>query len=128
MLSAFQWGWGAPIAGGAQWQSWISLDDWVRACAHALDTSDLRGALNLVAPYPVQQLEFAETLGDVLRRPTVLPLPAWPLRAVLGQMADEALLASQRVMPRALIDSGFRYLHPSLEKAFRHVLGRQSCL
>ena len=128
MLPAFQWGLGGPIAGGAQWQSWISLDDWVRACAHVMDTPAACGPLNVVAPHPVQQLEFADTLGQVLRRPTVLPLPAWPLRLVLGQMADEALLASQRVMPRTLLHLGFKFLHPSLEKAFRHVLGRQSLL
>ena len=85
---------------------------------------ELSGAINLTAPEPVRQKEFARILGDVISRPTIIPLPAPILRLALGQMADEALLASSRVLPGRLSESGFEFLHPSLEKALSYVLGR----
>ncbi len=124
MLPAFRVGLGGPIGNGRQWQSWISVDDWVRACAHALDTDALSGPVNLCAPWPVPQREFAEILAGVLHRPSLIPTPAWVLRTIFGEMAEEALLAGARVRPEKLAASGFSFLHPSLEKALRQVLGK----
>lgn len=124
MLPAFRAGLGGPLGDGRQWQSWISVDDWVRACAHGLDTEELNGPVNLCASCPVPQREFAEVLASVLHRPSLFPTPAWGLRTLFGEMADEALLASARVLPRKLVASGFSFLHPSLEKALRQVLGK----
>ncbi len=128
MLPAFQFGAGGPMAGGRHWHSWISADDWVQACAHCLDTESVAGPVNVCAPWPERQRDFAEMLASVLQRPAVLPTPAWPMRLAFGEMADEALLASVRVTPRTLTESGYRFLHPSLEKGLRHVLGKQSGL
>jgi NAD dependent epimerase/dehydratase family enzyme len=104
--------------------SWIALDDLVGAIHHALSTDDLAGPVNAVAPAPVRNATFARELGRVLRRPAVLPTPAFVLRLALGEMADELLLASSRIEPRRLEESGFRFLHPELEGALRFELGR----
>ena len=124
MLPAFSAGVGGPLGDGTQWMSWIGLEDWMRACAHALQETSLTGPVNLVAPAAVQNGFFARTLGEVLRRPAILPVPAVVLQMLLGQMADEALLASTRVAPRRLEESGFKFLHPTLENTLRHVLGK----
>ncbi|WP_221032524.1 TIGR01777 family oxidoreductase [Actomonas aquatica] len=128
MLLPFRLGLGGPMAGGKMDQSWISLDDWLRACTFALENDAISGPMNLTAPWPVPQEEFADTLGSVLNRPAVLPLPRWPLQLALGEIADEALLADARVHPTVLSQNGFNFLHPSLEKALRHVLGRNTGL
>lgn len=114
-------GLGGPLGGGAQYWSWITIDDEVRALRHLIDT-DVEGPVNLAAPTAVPQREFAEVLGDVLHRPTVLPTPAFALRAVLGQMGDELLLDSLRVVPGALDRSGFEFGHPVLKDALESVL------
>lgn len=125
LLPAFRLGLGGPVGAGRQWWSWISIDDLVGAIGHALTEDGLRGALNAVAPRPETSAEFARVLGLVLRRPARLPAPAWALRLALGRgLADEALLASQRVRPAALRASGYRFRHESLEAALRHLLGR----
>jgi NAD dependent epimerase/dehydratase family enzyme len=80
--------------------------------------------VNLVAPDAVTNAEFTKTLGRVLRRPAVLPVPAFALRLLLGEVADQMLLASTRVRPSRLLDSGYRFRHPRLEAALRHLLGR----
>ena len=84
----------------------------------------LRGPLNVVAPQPVTNREFTRTLGRVLRRPAILPAPAFALRGAFGEMADALLLASAVVVPERLQAAGYRYLHPELEPALRHTLGR----
>ena len=124
MLTPFRLGAGGPVGGGAQWVSWIAIDDLVAAILHALDTASLAGAVNAVAPEPVQNRELARTLGRVLGRPALLPLPAFAARLLLGQMADELLLASARVEPARLQATGFAFRHPTLEDALRHELGR----
>jgi uncharacterized protein len=123
MLTPFRLGAGGPVGSGAQWVSWIALDDLVGAILHALETESLAGAVNAVAPEPVQNRELARTLGRVLRRPAILPLPAFAARLLLGQMADELLLASARVEPARLQATGFTFGHPTLEDALRHELG-----
>lgn len=125
MLTPFRLGLGGRMGDGRQWLPWISIDDEVGAIAHALVSDRLRGPVNAVAPIPVTNAEFAATLARVLRRPAILPVPAFALRAALGRgLADEALLASQRVRPAALAASGYRFRHENLEAALRHVLGR----
>lgn len=125
LLPAFRVGLGGPLGMGCQWLSWISVDDLIGVIGHALATESLRGPLNAVAPAPATSAEFAHTLGRVLGRPAVLPVPAWALRLALGRgLTDEGLLASQRARPSALVASGYRFRHENLEAALRHVLGR----
>ena len=125
MLLPFRLGLGGRVGDGLQWWSWISIDDVVGAIGHALAVESLRGPLNAVAPAPVTSGDFARTLARVLGRPAPLPAPAWALRAALGRgLADEALLASQRVRPSALAATGYRFRHENLEAALRHVTGR----
>jgi uncharacterized protein (TIGR01777 family) len=123
MRRLFGLGCGGPLGNGRQWMSWIALDDLVFAIAHCLARDDVRGPVNAVAPGAVTQLEFARTLGRVLRRPAWVPAPRAALRLVLGrEMADELLLASQRVEPRRLLATGYAFRFPALEPALRHVL------
>jgi uncharacterized protein (TIGR01777 family) len=124
MLTPFRLGAGGPVGSGAQWVSWIALDDLVRAILHALATDSLAGAVNAVAPEPVTNRALARTLGRVLRRPALLPLPAFAARLLLGQMADELLLASARVEPARLRAGGFAFHLTPLETALRHELAR----
>jgi hypothetical protein len=124
MLKPFRLGLGGVIGDGAQWMSWIALDDVIGAIRHALATDALRGPVNVVAPAPVTNAEFTRTLGRVLGRPTLVPLPAFAARLALGEMADELLLASQRVVPARLQAGGYRFRHSTLEDALRAALGR----
>ncbi len=122
MLPPFRLGLGGKIGSGAQYMSWISLDDLVGVICQGLEDDVLTGAVNAVAPGPVTNLEFTRTLGRVLSRPTILPLPAFAARLMLGEMAQELLLASARVVPDKLIAAGYRFQHSSLEAALRSVL------
>jgi uncharacterized protein (TIGR01777 family) len=124
MLLPFQLGAGGRVGSGRQFWSWISIDDAAGAIHHAILTESLSGPVNVVAPEPVSNREFTRVLGKVLRRPTVLPLPAFAARAGLGEMANELLLASTRVEPRVLQQSGYEFRQPTLESALKHVLGR----
>ncbi len=124
MLPAFQAGVGGRMGQGDQWMSWIGIDDVLGALHHALLTDGLRGPVNLTAPNPVRNAEFAQVLGRVLHRPTVLPAPAPALRLAMGEMADELLLAGARVLPERLRETGYQFRQPELEQALRHVLGR----
>jgi NAD dependent epimerase/dehydratase family enzyme len=94
------------------------------AILHALTTETLRGPVNAVAPQAITNREFTKTLGRVLGRPTLFPMPACTARLAFGQMADELLLASQRVEPAKLLASGYRFRFPELEGALRHLLGK----
>jgi uncharacterized protein (TIGR01777 family) len=124
MLPPFLLGAGGPLGSGRQWVSWISVDDAVGVVHHALFTEGLAGPVNTAAPEPVTSRSFAATLGRVLGRPAVLPVPAPVLKLLFGEMADTALLASQRLSAERLLASGYRFRHPTLEAALRHVLGR----
>ncbi|MCK6439611.1 MAG: TIGR01777 family oxidoreductase [Planctomycetes bacterium] len=123
MLPAFKFGLGGRLGSGKQYMSWIAMDDMVRGIEFALDQSSLRGPVNFTAPNPVTNAEFTNTLARVLRRPAFLPVPALALRAIFGEMAKEALLASTKVQPRKLQDSGFSFEYTMLESALRHLLG-----
>lgn len=122
LLTPFRLGLGGPIGSGRQWMSWISLEDHVRAMEHALATTTMAGAANLVAPNPVRSAEFAATLGHVLSRPAIIPLPAFALELAFGEMAQATLLAGQRAIPKALLGVGFGFRTPTLEAALRAML------
>jgi hypothetical protein len=125
LLPPFRMGLGGPFGSGRQWMSWIALDDLIGALLHALRSNALHGPVNLVGPNPVANAEFARTLGQVLSRPAFLPVPAFALKLVLGsERAEELLLVSQRIEPRRLQKTGFRFAYPDLEPALRHVLER----
>ncbi|OGR93544.1 MAG: TIGR01777 family protein [Elusimicrobia bacterium RIFCSPLOWO2_01_FULL_59_12] len=124
MLVPFKLGVGGKIGPGNQYMSWIAIDDVLGAVLHALSNPVLKGPVNVVAPDPVTNLAFTKTLGRVLWRPTIVPLPAFAARLAFGEMADELLLASQRVEPRMLHKSGYAFRYPELEGALRHLLNR----
>lgn len=124
MLPPFRLGLGGPIGSGEQFMSWIAIDDVIGAVLHALASADLSGPVNTVAPNPVTNREFATTLGRVLSRPALLPLPAFAVKLLFGEMGEELLLSSTRVQPERLKQSGYEFRFPELEGALRHVLGR----
>jgi uncharacterized protein len=123
-LPLFKFGLGGKMGSGDQWQSWISIDDEVGAIAHLL-TADTTGPVNLTAPNPVTNLEFTKTLGDVLHRPTFVPIPKFGPKLLLGgELADNLLFSGQKVLPRVLeADDGFTFQHPDLATALRALLG-----
>lgn len=124
MLPLFKVGVGGRFGNGRQWMSWISLTDEVRAIEHLL-TSDVTGPVNLTAPNPVRNADFADTLGAVLKRPTWLPVPAFGPKLLLGgELADALLFDGQRVHPGVLASDGFTFEHPDLASALRAELGR----
>ncbi|HET6764614.1 MAG TPA: TIGR01777 family oxidoreductase [Longimicrobiaceae bacterium] len=117
MLPPFRLGVGGRLGSGRQWMSWISLEDTVGAIRFCMEHEEVSGPVNVVGPAPVRNDEFAATLGTVLGRPAVLPVPAFALRLLFGEMADGAILASQRAFPRKLTDHGYRFRHPTLSGA-----------
>ena len=124
MLAPFRLGLGGRIGNGRQWMSWIALDDVVGCIHHALATDSLHGPVNAVGPNPVTNREFTKTLGKVLWRPTLFPMPGFMARLAFGEMANDLLLASTRVLPKVLLDSSYRFLYGDLESALRHLLGK----
>lgn len=122
MLAPFRLGLGGRIGDGRQYMSWISLDELTGVYGYALRTETLAGPVNVVTPNPVTNADFTRTLGRVLRRPTVFPLPAFAARLALGEMADELLLASARVQPAKLLATGYVFRFAELEGALRHML------
>jgi uncharacterized protein (TIGR01777 family) len=123
MLPLFRLGLGGKLGSGRQWMSWISLADAVAAILFAMDSDSLAGPVNLVAPQPVTNAKFTQALGRAVHRPAILPAPAFALRLALGAMADEALLASARVVPTKLTAAGFQFAHPTVESALAAALG-----
>lgn len=123
MMKPFRFGVGGRLGSGKQWQAWITLSDVVAAIRLAIENSALSGAVNVVAPRAVQNAEFARELGRAMRRPAILPTPAFALRIALGEeMADELLLVSQRVTPARLEGCGYKFAHPELRDALSAVL------
>ena len=126
MLTPFRLGVGGRIGSGRQWMSWIALDDVLGSISHALASDSVRGPVNAVAPNPVTNRQFTKVLGGVLWRPTILPMPGFMARLAFGEMADELLLASTRVVPRALHASHYQFRYGDLEGGLRHLLGKVS--
>jgi len=114
----FRLGLGGPLGNGRRWMSWISEADAVGAAIFALHIQTLSGPVNAVAPNPVTNAAFTRALGRAVHRPAILPAPAFALRLAFGQMADEALLASTRVLPTRLLGAGFQFQYPTLPEAF----------
>jgi NAD dependent epimerase/dehydratase family enzyme len=121
MVLPYRLGLGGKLGSGQQWVSWIGLRDLVRAMEFCLHCEAIQGPVNFVSPHPVRQAEFAEHLATVLSRRAWLAQPAWLLKLVLGTMADEVLLSSQRVEPKALLSHHFSFedawIQPALQKA-----------
>jgi uncharacterized protein (TIGR01777 family) len=122
MLPLFRVGLGGKLGSGEEWMSWITLDDLLSGIFHVVEQAELQGAVNFVAPVPVRNTEFTRVLGEVLHRPTLVPAPAFALRAAFGEMADAALLSSARVLPEKLRASGFRFQHGNIETALKALL------
>ncbi|MCP4903326.1 MAG: DUF1731 domain-containing protein [bacterium] len=118
----FRLGFGGPIGRGLQWWPWIAMDDVIGSIHHSLQNPEVKGPLNLTSPQHVRCRHFAQTLGKVLRRPSLLTLPASAARLELGEMADSLLLASTRAHPAGLLDSGYEFRIPELEDAIRDAL------
>lgn len=123
MLPAFQMGAGGNIGSGQQWMSWVSCEDVVGAIHHIVTHPELAGPINAVAPQAVTNSRFTAVLGGVLHRPTVLSVPEFAAHLLLGEMADNLLLASALVTPRKLLDSGYTFRHAALEPMLRGLLG-----
>lgn len=120
MLLPFQLGAGGRVGSGRQYWSWIDLDDVVAAIRHSIESDGVYGPVNLVSPHPATNAEFTKVFGKVLRRPTIFPMPAFAARLALGQMANDLLLASARVIPRKLQETGFEFRFTDLAAALRH--------
>lgn len=124
LLTPTKLGLGGRLGSGKQWWSWVGIDDVVGAIYHALAVPEVRGPVNVVAPNPVTNAEFTGLVGSVLRRPTLLPAPAFALRVALGEMADALLLSSTRVRPRRLQETGYEFRQPDLRGCLEQLLGR----
>lgn len=122
MLTPFRLGMGGVVGSGKQWMSWVSLDDVVDIINYALENENVRGAVNNVSPNPVTNEEFTKTLGSVLYRPTILPLPEFAVNLVFGEMGDALLLDSTRVIPKRLTDSGYTFKFTDLKRALEHAV------
>ncbi len=126
MLPAFKMGLGGPLGSGRQYWSWISLEDVVGLFHHACVTEGLRGSVNATSPGPVTCREFVRELGRAVRRPAVLPAPAFVLKAFMGEGAGPLVLASCRALPERALESGYEFVHPELREALEEMLGREA--
>jgi uncharacterized protein (TIGR01777 family) len=125
MLPAFRAGVAGRMGSGRQYWSWTTLRDVVGAISYALTNVNLSGPVNLVAPNPVANAEFTRALAHALHRPAIVPMPATAVRLAFGEMGEETILASQRVQPNKLLESGYQFQDPELDGALRNVLGSE---
>lgn len=123
LIPIFRLGAGGPIGGGRQWISWIARTDAVRGLAWLALESSLGGPVNLTAPEPARNADFVRTLGRVLNRPAIAPVPAFAVKALYGRMGEETVVGGQRVLPARLLEAGFQFRLPNLEAALRYELG-----
>ncbi len=123
MLPAFRLGIGGRLGSGAQYFPWVHREDIAAIFHWLLEHDEAAGAYNASAPQPVTNAEFTEALGQALGRPTLLPMPAVAMRVLFGQMADELLLSSERMVPKRLLEAGFEFRYPRLEAALKSILG-----
>ncbi|MGO8797133.1 MAG: TIGR01777 family oxidoreductase [Candidatus Sulfotelmatobacter sp.] len=124
MLLPFKLGLGGRTGSGQQWMSWIDVQDMVGAIHHILKNDLIQGAVNLVAPKPVRNAEFAKTLASVLSRPAIFPMPAFAVKAIFGEMGDALLLGSQKVEPGKLISSGYPFRYRDLRASLHGLLNK----
>ena len=122
MLTPFKLGAGGRLGSGKQWMPWIALEDVTRAIRFVIANEQLSGAVNVVAPNPVENAEFTRILARALHRPAILPAPTFALRLALGEMADELLLASQRACPERLLAAGYAFRFDTLDTALAAIL------
>src|SRR5437870_1953508 len=122
MMLPFKFGAGGKLGSGKQWMSWVTLEDVVGILRFALENSSVRGAVNVVAPQPLQNAEFTKVLAKAMHRPALFPAPAFALRLALGEMADALLLSSQRVVPHILQQLGYVFIHLDLSAALASIL------
>ena len=122
MVTPFKFGVGGTVGSGEQWMSWIAIDDLIRIIHFALENENISGAVNAVAPNPVTNKHFTDALGKVLHRPTILPLPAFGVKLLFGEMGETLLLEGNRVLPKRLEKSGFEFNFKDLENALKHIL------
>ena len=122
MLTPFRLGLGGIVGAGTQYWSWVGLQDLVGVLQEAVTNDSLRGPINAVSPQPVTNREFTKILGKVLKRPTIFPLPGFVAKLLLGEMAEELLLSSAKVVPESLKKIGFKFRHADLETCLRHEL------
>lgn len=122
MLTPFKLGLGGTVGAGEQYISWIAIDDVVSALTFIMEQEGIREGINVTSPNPVKNKEFTQILGHVLKRPTIIPLPEFVAKLVLGEMAEEVLLASHRAVPKKLRDSGYEFQYPNLEQALQHCI------
>ena len=122
LLPVFRLGLGGRLGDGRQLMSWIALEDAANAVLHLLDRDDLHGGVNVTAPFPLSNADFTRALSKAISRPAMLPVPAFALRAAVGQLADEALLSGVGALPQRLNETGFRFSWPRVEPFLRHVL------
>ena len=122
MMTPFKFGVGGVIGSGKQWMSWISLDDVIGIINFAIENEKLRGAVNVASPNPVTNEEFTKTLGDVLYRPTFLPLPEFAVNLVFGEMGDALLIDSMRLEPKRLNEAGYEFKFPNLKSALENAV------
>ena len=122
MLTPFRLGLGGIVGAGTQYWSWVGLQDLVGVLQEAVTNNSLRGPINAVSPQPVTNREFTKILGKVLKRPTIFPLPGFVAKLLLGEMAEELLLSSAKVVPESLKKIGFKFRHADLETCLRHEL------
>ena len=122
MMTPFKFGVGGVIGSGKQWMSWVALDEVVEIVNYAIENRELRGAVNVASPNPVTNEEFTKTLGEVLYRPTFLPLPEFAVNLVFGEMGDALLLNSTRVEPKRLQEAGYEFKFKNLKSALEHAV------
>lgn len=122
MLPPFKMFVGGPLGSGTQYMPWVHKDDWVRMVVWAISHEGARGPINVTAPNPVTNAEFSKALGHALKRPSLLPAPAFALRLLLGEMADALILSGQRVLPVRATDLGFSFRYSNIDEALANVL------
>jgi uncharacterized protein (TIGR01777 family) len=122
LIPIFKRGLGGKLGSGDQIMAWIALDDWVSAATYLLSDKSVRGPVNMVAPNPVSNADFSRILGSVMDRPSAATVPAFVAKLRYGQMGEETILASQRAVPRKLMDAGFRFEFPYLREALEHLI------
>ena len=122
MLMPFKFGLGGVVGSGKQWMSWISLEDHAAIVRYVLENETIRGAVNSVSPNPVTNEQFTKTIGEVLYRPTFIPVPEFAVHLAFGEMGDTLLLDSIRAVPKRLDDAGFEFKFPDLKKALENAV------
>ncbi|MBA3723148.1 MAG: TIGR01777 family protein [Parachlamydiaceae bacterium] len=124
IITPFKFGVGGQIGAGNQYMSWIALDDLLNVINETMQNKYFEGPVNAVSPNPVTNYEFTKAMGAVLHRPTFMTVPAKMARFVFGEMADELMLSSQRVLPEVLLKSGFKFSYPNIKEALEFLLNK----